>query len=759
MDAVYLKILNMSITASWLILAVILLRVALKKAPKWLSCILWAVVAFRLICPISFESVFSLLPSTETFPQRAISDPSFDISSGITIIDHTVNEYLGDHYFEGASTPANNGSHLMTILGIGWLSVIAIMLLYVCISYWKLHRKVKASLLLRGNIWICDEIKTPFVFGIVMPRIYLPSDMSVELQLYVVAHEKAHLKRHDHWWKPLGFIILTVYWFNPLCWLAYVLLCRDIELACDERVIKELNIEDRKAYSQALLSCSIPRRIIEACPLAFGEVGINERVKNVLKYKKPAFWLIIVAVITYIVVAVCFLTNPKVDNNTYASTSVSEGSNDQSDPAKQLSLNDVIILSKKGKELSWADFEQFSYKEAGSGLYIRIYEINPLFSLWIGGSGIDTEPLYISLRINKETGGAIDIRSEDVTTFISKHKDDLCEASTSTETLNALLSFDHYRSIDIYTSSGGTATISSVDPNIHTLQEVIIANNWERCPDDETAALDSDTAISILRNDGACMHIASDLEEVFISGGPFRHTQVYRCGKNIFEDVYRWAEYAAKNVTFSEQLVTDTAAFIDALSEYDFRWNIYIDANGSDAALKLMSDLRDYIAVYSLDYTGYRKIIGCTGGLDGAYSEGYASVMEFAYKKDPIKFVRAWSLSSTAVQSSSLDYLSFKNDTYVGDWINEERNHIDTIINAAYDYVQTMPKADTVTNYDFPDIELVYMSTEDSYVVLDDFTKGKTYTVTFTTTADAILGPIVVYVDDNATVFGLGYRK
>lgn len=158
---------------------------------------------------------------------------------------------------------------------------------------------------------MCDRIDTPFILGVFRPRIYLPSNMSEQDVTYVLAHEQAHIKRHDHWWKPLGFALLTIYWFHPILWIAYVLLCRDIELACDEKVIKEMGIDIKKPYSDALINCSIPRRAITACPLAFGEVGVKERVKTVLNYKKPAFWIVLIAVIACVIVAVCFLTNPK----------------------------------------------------------------------------------------------------------------------------------------------------------------------------------------------------------------------------------------------------------------------------------------------------------------------------------------------------------------------------------------------------------------------------------------------------------------
>ena len=310
MSELFLKIINMSISASWLILAVLILRLVLKKAPKWVNVLLWGIVAVRLICPFSFESALSLIPSAETFPEKVISGPSFDIQTGISPVDNRINDYLGDRYFEGVTVPANNGNNIMTILTIVWIIGILLLVAYTIISYRRLHREIDTAVHYKDNIFQSENVSSPFVLGIINPRIYLPFSMNEQDLEHVVAHEQAHIRRKDHWWKPLGFLLLTIYWFNPLMWLAYVLLCRDIELACDEKVIKELGNEQRADYTQALVVCSVNRRMIAACPLAFGEVGVKDRVKSVMNYKKPAFWIIILAVIACVIVAVCFLTNP-----------------------------------------------------------------------------------------------------------------------------------------------------------------------------------------------------------------------------------------------------------------------------------------------------------------------------------------------------------------------------------------------------------------------------------------------------------------
>ena len=316
MNEFFLKIINMSISASWLIFAVLILRLVLKKAPKWVNVLLWGIVAIRLICPFSFESALSLIPSAETFPKKIISGPSFDVQSGITPVDNRINDYLGDRYFEGVTVPANNGNTIMTILTIVWTIGILLLVAYTVISYWRLHREIDTAVRYKDNIFQSENVSSPFVLGLIKPRIYLPFKLDGQDMEHVVAHEQAHIRRKDHWWKPLGFLLLTIHWFNPLMWLAYVLLCRDIELACDEKVIKGLSNEQRADYTQALVTCSVNRRMIAACPLTFGEVGVKERVKSVMNYKKPAFWVIIIAVIICVGVAACFLTNPKQDRYT-----------------------------------------------------------------------------------------------------------------------------------------------------------------------------------------------------------------------------------------------------------------------------------------------------------------------------------------------------------------------------------------------------------------------------------------------------------
>ena len=316
MNELFLKIINMSISASWLVLAVLILRFVLKKAPKWINVLLWGIVAIRLICPFSFESTLSLIPSAETIPLNIGMDTTPTINSGISAINNAVNPIISQ-----SNTPMAGSSVNLLQITIGiyeyiWIFGMIALALYTAISYWRLCRKVDTAVRYKDNIFQSENVSFPFVLGIIKPRIYLPFKMNGQYLEHVVAHEQAHICRKDHWWKPLGFLLLMIHWFNPLMWLAYVLLCRDIELACDEKVIKELGNEQRGDYTQALVACSINRRMIAACPLAFGEVSVKERVKSVMNYKKPAFWVIIISVIVCVGVAVCFLTNPKQDSYT-----------------------------------------------------------------------------------------------------------------------------------------------------------------------------------------------------------------------------------------------------------------------------------------------------------------------------------------------------------------------------------------------------------------------------------------------------------
>ncbi len=653
MNEIFLKIVNMSISASWLVLAVLLLRFVFKKAPRWINVLLWGIVAVRLLFPFSIESALSLIPSAETISPSFITDKEPSVQTGIPALNRVINPVIGGSLAPAPGASANPLQIWIAVLGMVWVIGAAALLLFTAVSYWRLRRSVREAVLLRDNIFQSENVGSPFVLGVIRPKIYLPYRLDGQELDHVVAHEQVHIRRRDHWWKPLGFLLLTIHWFNPLMWLAYVLLCRDIELACDEKVIKELDNGQRADYTQTLVACSVSRPMIAACPLAFGEVGVKERVKSVMSYKKPAFWIIVAAVIACVVVAVCFLTNPvrfRFDetSHTIVSASYFDFRADEDPPAaemnsaqlselssrlaevkntrgsdkyagltpgyqisallqdgtyirisgysladkdmvdiewngeryevndsdfrdylsrvcegkdipasggaaaektyvyenegilgsfaitlyedgsftysegiasryigrgawtqdgdtitltdietagytrinhfridgedlvfltedssnfiyikvqngerficigeasrpdsgadvpeeiqtgRKLTLGDVIALSKKGYDLSWDDFAEYSCYETGSGLYIRVYEINELFELWIGGGSPGSTPMYIYLALADDTDTRIDIRDGGVEEFISKdHSQVLLEKAINTAILSS----------------------------------------------------------------------------------------------------------------------------------------------------------------------------------------------------------------------------------------------------------------------------------------------------------------------------------
>lgn len=383
MAAVFLKLLNLSISASWLVLAVLVLRLISKRSPKWMNVLLWGIVALRLVLPFSIESALSLIPSAETVSPAAVQfDPAPTITSGVSVIDNAVNPSLSEH-FAAVPTASVNPLYVWAYLaGWVWLIGLGAMLLYALVSYLRLRRRVSVSLPIQDHIYLCDAISSPFILGVVKPRIYLPSGLDEVQRQNVLSHERAHLARRDHWWKPLGFALLAVYWFNPVLWLAYALLCRDIELACDERVIRTMDESAVKTYSTVLLACSMPRKAAITCPLAFGEVGVKERVRNALHYKKPAFWVVAASVAVCVVVAVCFLTDPPTDTDaaglvgfhreqvTYADVTDASGAQPSS-----------VQLTAEETDAVYALLDAMQYKRLGAAsamqdCYARLYFIS-----------------------------------------------------------------------------------------------------------------------------------------------------------------------------------------------------------------------------------------------------------------------------------------------------------------------------------------------------------------------------------------------
>ncbi len=372
MNELFISVVNMSISASWIVLAVLLFRVIFRKAPKWISVLLWGFVAIRLICPFSVESALSLLPSGETINRElALNIPVID--SGIAFIDNTVNPIISDATVAlEPEKEINAFQFIMPYLAGVWYIGAAVMMIYAAGSFIRLKMKIGTAVRMSGNIFQSENASSPFVLGIIRPRIYLPFSIKVEDINFVVAHEKAHISRKDYIWKPLGFLLLTIHWFNPLVWLGYILLCRDIELACDERVVDKLSVNQRADYSQALLNCSINKRLIAACPIAFGEIGVGDRVKSVLKYKRPSVMLVASAMVVCVIVAICFLTNPEsvrlrnmeqlnLDYSEYKTVSAhiyDEGENRFIENVDPEELEQLLDLRISGNEVSMSRSEE-----------------------------------------------------------------------------------------------------------------------------------------------------------------------------------------------------------------------------------------------------------------------------------------------------------------------------------------------------------------------------------------------------------------
>ena len=356
MGAVFLKVLNMSITAGWFILAVLCIRLLFRKIPKWMNCLLWGVVAIRLICPFSIESPFSILSSTEPIKSSAVVEgevrndiPSID--SRLTIVKNTINPMLTETFAYNESDSVAPLQVVTFAAGLVWCCGMVLLIICAMGSVVKLHKLVNEAVCVRENIYICDAVKSPFILGIFRPRIYFSSALREREMDYILAHESAHLKRKDHWWKALGYLLLCIHWFNPLCWVAYSLLCKDIELACDEKAAKNMTFHEKKEYAKVLLSCAGQRSLVMVCPLAFGEVGVKERVKSVLNYKKPTVWIMMATAAVFVILAVCFLTNPTkgdvelqnpIDENKDVYESVNSPSTEQMPSEEMQEENDTI---------------------------------------------------------------------------------------------------------------------------------------------------------------------------------------------------------------------------------------------------------------------------------------------------------------------------------------------------------------------------------------------------------------------------------
>ena len=374
MNTLFIRLLNLSIAATWIILAVLLVRALARKAPKWFPCLLWALVGIRLLCPFSFQSPFSLVPSEEAIPENITEMEDPKIHTGVPFVNSAVNPVLSDATKTDPEDGSESGISLERVFSIAayvWIGGTVLMLGYGLVSYIRLKRSLIASIPVGDGVMACDEVHSPFILGIIRPKIYVPSSLEEGAMSYVIAHEKSHLKRHDHWWKPLGFLILCVYWFHPLCWVAYILLCRDIEMACDEKVVREMEKEETANYSQTLLDLSFRKTAIAACPVAFGEIGVNQRVKNVLSYKKPGFWVIIGLIVISVAVSVLFLTNPIKTKAKASGGFIAPSEEMNMDELKEMFPNFFGLNAENGLVVYVSQFSENSYycylKEEGAG--------------------------------------------------------------------------------------------------------------------------------------------------------------------------------------------------------------------------------------------------------------------------------------------------------------------------------------------------------------------------------------------------------
>lgn len=317
------------------------------KMPKWITCLLWILVAAKLMMPFPVESVFSLVPTSEPIPAGIAMESNPHISTGIENVDNLINPALQQHFTPDKTASANPLQVWMYVGTVVWLAGTAALLLYALAAYVAIKWKVRASVRTEKNIYECDDIADPFILGVIRPRIYLPSGLDEETKKYVLKHETAHLGRKDYLWKPLGFLVLSVYWFQPLCWAAYVLMCEDIEYACDEKVIKGETESARADYCKALLTCSMPRKMIAACPVAFGENGVKGRVKNMMNYKKPTFWISSISIVIVVIVAVCFATSPKGKEADNEKTTPAANSEMETDSTGTQAGSTSTAISKK----------------------------------------------------------------------------------------------------------------------------------------------------------------------------------------------------------------------------------------------------------------------------------------------------------------------------------------------------------------------------------------------------------------------------
>ena len=721
MNEIFVKLANMSVAAGWLILVVLVLRLALKKAPRWITCLLWAAVAVRLVCPISFQSpvsAYQVAAPAAVQPSGQVEYFQYVHAGGDKPSIQLEVDAIRPAEAAGSPAAAASGAeepnhstvtrYLPPYVAI-WLAVGAALLLYGLGSTLRLRYRVREAVRLRDNVWECDAVTAPFLLGLFRPRVYLPSGMEEGQMRYVLAHEQAHLRRLDHVWKPLAYVLLAVHWFNPLVWVAYLLFCRDIETACDQRVIRDLDMAEKKAYSTALLQCSQGRRMVLACPVAFGEEGVRGRIKAVLHYKKPAFWVILMALIACVVVAVCFLTDPvsggKKGTLTFVEKEniVSTWRADFTVDNRDASLSGVLYADV------WKDGQRESTRLLTMTRNINELSIQvtqperneqmlPMFSLWAitdayGGYGDMSDHLkempkdvafaayrdgeqrqvaagdtVVLAAVAADFGGGLpefDCRKLEKQPDIAKNADymiviqaffALSETAPTEDDdgLGVELGLDT-DSVHEYLLPAfrlpvevDITGVAEMDSGVD-LATLINDRRWAMRPTDDQPA-GAEQAITLHSYYGGTLYIESGVDHMLWVNpdGTASTFSGGMTGDEMLEALSAWAWQMKRGIARSKEAVPDAETFFERFPGGGFRWDVYL-YNGNDSA-DLVGRLYDYAADNTLTADQCRTLLRNTTGLDGAYAEGYAAALAEAYQKDQAAYLQAWQSLTTEEQ-------------------------------------------------------------------------------------------------------------
>ena len=722
MNEIFVKLANMSVAAGWLILAVLALRLLLKKAPRWITCLLWAAVAVRLVCPVSFQSPVSAYQvaapaavqesgQVEYFQYVHAGGDKPSIQLDVDAI-RPAETTGGSTAAPSDESPSSGGAvtrYLPPYVAI-WLAVGTALLLYGLASTIHLRCRVREAMRLRDNIWVCDAVTSPFLLGLFRPRVYLPSGMDEGQMAYVLSHEQAHLRRLDHIWKPLAYVLLAVHWFNPLVWVAYLLFCRDIETACDQRVIRDLDLTEKKAYSAALLQCSQGRRMVLACPVAFGEEGVKGRIKAVLNYKKPAFWVILIALIACAVVAICFLTNPvsggKKGTLTFVEKEnvVSTWRADFTVDTKDASLS-AVLSAEVWKDGQCRTTRLLTMNKNVNELSIQLTQperneqMLPVFSLWAitdayGGYGGMSDGLkempkdvafaayrdgeqrqvaagdeIVLAAVAADFGGGLpefDCRALEKQPDIAQNADymiviraffALSEADDGpgetlgqdTDSAHALLASEFRLPTEV-----DIVDVPEPDTVGQGFFQLASDNRWvARYGKAELTG--STPSITLHSWSSGTLTVESGTDALlWINREANAAYTGDMTGDEIISALSGWAWQMKKNIARSKEAVPDAAIFFTRFPDGGFRWDIY-GQNGNDSGA-LVSQLTDYVKGNNLTVEQCRALLLNIDGLDGAYAEGYTDTLLAVYQKEEAVYTQAWqSLTSDQQQAVPRD--------------------------------------------------------------------------------------------------------